>query len=247
VRGLKDKVVIVTGAGRGIGRATAARFAEEGARVVVADRDGEGARSAANELVARGLLAHAAEVDVADRASVKRLVETVVSEHGRIDVLVNNAGIVADASLAKTTDEQFERVLKVNLFGTFIVAQEVAAVMKPKKQGVILNAASVVALYGNFGQSNYVASKSGVIGMTRVWARELGKDGIRVNAVAPGFIETDMTKGIPPKVTELLVSRVPLQRMGKAEEIASTYAFLASDDASYITGAVISVDGGVVT
>lgn len=247
MRGLKDKVVIVTGAGRGIGRATALRFAQEGARVVIAERDAEAASSAAQELLAAGGQAHAAEVDVSDRASVKRLVETVTSEHGRIDVLINNAGIVADATLAKTSDELFERVLKVNLQGTFTITQEVAAVMKPRKQGVIVNAASVVALYGNFGQTNYVASKAGVIGMTKVWARELGKDGIRVNAVAPGFIETDMTKGIPPKVTEMLVGRVPLQRMGKAEEIASVYAFLASDDASYITGAVISVDGGVVT
>jgi 3-oxoacyl-[acyl-carrier protein] reductase len=247
MRGLKDKVVIVTGAGRGIGRATAIRFAAEGARVVIAERDGEAARSAANEIVASGGLAHAAEVDISDRASVQALVKTVVSEHGRIDVLVNNAGIVADATLAKTSDELFERVLKINLQGTFIVTQEVAAVMKPKKAGVIINAASVVALYGNFGQTNYVASKAGVIGMTKVWARELGKDGIRVNAVAPGFIDTDMTKGIPPKVTEMLVAKVPLQRMGRAEELASVYAFLASDDASYITGAVISVDGGVVT
>ncbi|MCO5165530.1 MAG: 3-oxoacyl-ACP reductase FabG [Planctomycetes bacterium] len=247
MRGLKDKVVIVTGAGRGIGRATALRFAEEGARVVIAERDAEAARGAAEEVLGRGGQAHAAEVDIAERASVRRLVETVVSEHGRIDVLVNNAGVVADATLAKTSDELFEQVLRVNLQGTFVTTQEVAAAMKPRKQGVILNAASVVALYGNFGQTNYVASKAGVIGMTKVWARELGKDGIRVNAVAPGFIETDMTKGIPAKVTEMLVGRVPLQRMGKAEEIAAVYAFLASDDASYITGAVISVDGGVVT
>ena len=247
MRGLKDKVVLVTGGGRGIGRATALRFAQEGARVWIAERDAEAGRSAAEEVLRAGGQAHFAEVDITDRASVQRLVKTITSEHGRIDVLVNNAGIVADATLAKTSDQQFERVLKVNLGGTFTVGQEVAAVMKPRKSGVILNAASVVALYGNFGQSNYVASKAGVIGMTKVWARELGKDGIRVNAVAPGFIETDMTKGIPAKVTEMLVGKVPLQRMGKAEEIASVYAFLASDDASYITGAVISVDGGVVT
>lgn len=247
MRRLEDRVIVVTGGGRGIGRATALRMASEGARVVIADFDHEGAQSAAAEVQAKGGKAHAAKVDVSERASVKKLVETVVGEHGQLDCWVNNAGIIADSSLAKLTDENMEKVIKVNLMGTFICAQEAAAVMKPRKKGVILNAASVVALYGNFGQTNYVASKCGVIGMTKVWARELGKDGIRVNAVAPGFIETDMTKSIPPKVTEMLVAKVPLQRMGKADEIASVYAFLASDDASYVTGTVISVDGGVVT
>jgi 3-oxoacyl-[acyl-carrier protein] reductase len=247
MRRLEDRVVVVTGGGRGIGRATALRMASEGARVVIADFDAEAGQSAAAEVQAKGGQAHAAKVDVSDRASVKELVETVTGEHGRLDAWVNNAGIIADATLGKLTDEQMERVIKVNLMGTFICAQEAAAVMKPRRKGVILNAASVVALYGNFGQTNYVASKSGVIGMTKVWARELGKDGIRVNAVAPGFIETDMTKGIPPKVTEMLVAKVPLQRMGKADEVAAVYAFLASDDASYVTGTVISVDGGVVT
>ncbi len=246
MRGLKDKVVIVTGAGRGIGRATAERFAEEGAVVVAADLDEAGVREVADALQARGLRAHAARLDVADREGARAFVAAVEAEHGRIDVLVNNAGILADATLAKLTDEQFERVLRVNLQGTFVMAQEVAARMKPRKAGAIINASSVVALYGNFGQTNYVASKAGVIGMTRVWARELGKDGIRVNAVAPGFVETDMTRQIPPKVTEMLVAKVPLQRMAQASELASVYAFLASDDASYITGAVISVDGGVV-
>lgn len=247
MRRLEDRVIVVTGGGRGIGRATALRMASEGARVVIADFDHEGAQSAAAEVTAKGGKAHAAKVDVSERASVKKLVETVVGEHGQLDAWVNNAGIIADSSLAKLTDENMEKVIKVNLMGTFICAQEAAAVMKPRKKGVILNAASVVALYGNFGQTNYVASKCGVIGMTKVWARELGKDGIRVNAVAPGFIETDMTKSIPPKVTEMLVAKVPLQRMGRADEIASVYAFLASDDASYVTGTVISVDGGVVT
>lgn len=247
MRRLEDRVIVVTGGGRGIGRATALRMASEGARVVIADFDQEGAQSAAAEVQSKGGRAHAAKVDVSERASVKKLVETVMGEHGQLDAWVNNAGIIADSSLAKLTDENMEKVIKVNLMGTFICAQEAAAVMKPRKKGVILNAASVVALYGNFGQTNYVASKCGVIGMTKVWARELGKDGIRVNAVAPGFIETDMTKSIPPKVTEMLVAKVPLQRMGKADEIASVYAFLASDDASYVTGTVISVDGGVVT
>ena len=247
MRRLEDRVIVVTGGGRGIGRATALRMASEGARVVIADFDHEGAQSAAAEVQQKGGKAHAAKVDVSERASVKKLVETVMGEHGQLDAWVNNAGIIADSSLAKLTDENMEKVIKVNLMGTFICAQEAAAVMKPRKKGVILNAASVVALYGNFGQTNYVASKCGVIGMTKVWARELGKDGIRVNAVAPGFIETDMTKSIPPKVTEMLVAKVPLQRMGRADEIASVYAFLASDDASYVTGTVISVDGGVVT
>jgi len=159
---------------------------------------------------------------------------------------VNNAGVIKDNTLEKMTDEEFDRVISVNLRGTYICTKEAAEIMRKQGSGVILNAASVVALYGNFGQTNYVASKAGVIGMTKVWARELGKYGIRVNAVAPGFISTDMIKDIPENVIEMMLKKVPLRRMGQIEEVASVYAWLASDDASYVTGTVINVDGGVV-
>ena len=248
MRGLKDKVVMVTGAGRGIGRATAARFAAEGARVVIAERDEAPGAEAAAELAAAGHEVLLQRVDVTDRASVRAALEAARERWGRFDVLVNNAGILADASLKKMTDEQFDAVIAVNLKGTYVATQEAAKLLQEQGQGgVILNAASVVALYGNFGQTNYVASKAGVIGMTKVWARELGKSGIRVNAVAPGFIETAMTRSIPEPVMQELLSKVPLRCMGTPEDVAAAYAFLASDDARYISGAVISVDGGVVT
>ena len=248
MRGLKDKVVVVTGAGRGIGRATALRFAAEGARVVIAERDEAAGAEAAREVERAGGQALLCRVDVTDRESVRACLRAAKERWGRLDVLVNNAGILADASLKKMTDAQFDAVIGVNLKGTFIATQEMAAALTEQGQGgAILNATSVVALYGNFGQTNYVASKAGVIGMTRVWARELGKAGIRVNAVAPGFIETDMTRTIPAPVMQEMLAKVPLKRMGSVEDIAAAYCFLASDDAKYVTGTVLSVDGGVVT
>lgn len=246
MRGLKGKVVIVTGSGQGIGRETALRFAQEGSTVVVAEINPSTGKRVTGELSDLGAEALFAQVDITDRQSVRKMVSTVKDRFGRIDVLVNNAGVIQDRTLKKMTDDDFDRVILVNLRGTFICTQEVATVMREQKSGVVLNATSVVALYGNFGQTNYVASKSGVIGMTRVWARELGKDGIRVNAVAPGFIETDMLKDIPGDVIEAKVSKVPLKRMGQPAEVAAVYCFLASDDASYINGAILSVDGGVV-
>lgn len=246
MKGVKDKVVIITGAGQGIGRETAVRFAEEGARVVVAEVHESTGESVANEISTSGAEVLFVRVDITDRASVRQMVSSVMDKFGRIDVLVNNAGVIQDRTLKKMSDEEFDQVIRVNLKGTFICTQEVAKVMREQKSGVILNAASVVALYGNFGQTNYVASKSGVIGMTKVWARELGKDGIRVNAVAPGFIQTDMLRDIPEEVMATKVKEVPLKRLGQPEEVASVYCFLASDDASYINGAVINIDGGVV-
>ena len=247
MRGLQDKVVMVTGAGRGIGRATAERFAAEGSRVVIAERDEAAGAETAAAIAASGREALLCRVDITERASVRAALEAARKRWGRVDVLVNNAGILADASLRKLTDEQFDAVIAVNLRGTFVATQEAAKLMLEQNTGgVISNAASVVALYGNFGQTNYVASKAGVIGMTRVWARELGKAGIRVNAVAPGFIETGMTETIPQKVMEEMLAKVPLKCMGKPEDVAAAYCFLASDDARYITGTVLSVDGGVV-
>jgi 3-oxoacyl-[acyl-carrier protein] reductase len=176
---------------------------------------------------------------------VDAVVAEVLARHGRIDVLVNNAGITQDARLQKMSLEQFDRVIDVNLRGVFHCAQAVADAMVRQGQGVILNASSVVGLYGNFGQTNYAASKFGVIGFTKTWARELGPKGIRVNAVAPGFIETPILGSVPDKVLSELRARVPLQRLGRPEEIASVYAFLASEDASYVNGAVIEVSGGM--
>lgn len=247
MRGLKDKVVIVTGAGRGIGRATAERFCEEGARVVLAELSEELGQAAAEELRAKGHEASFVAVDVSQRESVKAMTAAVQERYGSIDVLINNAGILADKTLRKLSEEDFDKVISVNLKGTFNVTQEVAAVMREQgKGGAIVNAASVVALYGNIGQTNYVASKAGVIGMTKVWARELGRSNIRVNAVAPGFIETEMTRQMPEKIVEMLVAKVPLGRMGSVSEVAALYAFLASDDGAYVSGATLSVDGGVV-
>jgi 3-oxoacyl-[acyl-carrier protein] reductase len=240
---LSGKVALITGAARGIGRATAARFVQEGARVAVADRDGAGAEATAREL---GASAFALELDVTDRAQVKRAVEAVLAQADRIDVLVNNAGITKDASLLKTSDEAWDAVIAVNLTGTFNMGRAVAAHMVQRGAGAIINAASIVGVYGNFGQSNYVATKSGVIGLTRVWARELGRKGVRVNCITPGFISTEMTAAMPPEVLDGMKARTPVGRLGQPDDVASVYAFLASDDASFVHGQIIGVDGGLV-
>lgn len=244
---LQDKVAIITGAGNGLGRATALRFAAEGAKIVVAELDEDAGRSVVNEILKLGGVANFEPVNVADAEQVQRLVTNTVKQYGRIDILINNAGILADARLVKMGLDQWQRVIDVNLNGVFLCGQAVARVMETQGSGVILNAASVVGLYGNFGQSNYVAAKAGVIGMTKTWARELGRKGIRVNAVAPGFIATDMIKSIPERVVAMIKERTPLGRMGVPEDIANAYLFLASDEAGFITGAVLSVDGGIVT
>ncbi len=232
---MKDKICIVTGAAQGIGAATVARLTEEGATVIGCDRRADGISGAARRLA----------VDVTDRDQVDAMVATVLAEFGRVDVLVNNAGITKDARLVKMTLEQFDAVIDVNLRGVFHCAQAVAPSMIEAGRGVILNASSVVGIYGNFGQTNYAASKFGVIGFTKTWSRELGPKGIRVNAVAPGFVETPILRTIPDKVLQHMRDQVPLQRLGRPEEIAAVYVFLASDDASYINGAVIEVSGGM--
>jgi 3-oxoacyl-[acyl-carrier protein] reductase len=249
---LEDKVCLITGGAMGIGEATAARFAEEGATVVICDvNEEQGQRTAA------GLGPQAAfyAVDVTDRQAVQGWVDDVVTRFGRIDILVNNAGITRDSQLVKFKEGQvvsqmsesdFDLVIAVNLKGVFNCAQAVVPAMIQGGGGVILNASSVVGLYGNFGQTNYVATKAGVIGMTRVWARELARYNIRVNAVAPGFILTDMVRQMPEKVLERMRGRTPLGRLGDPRDIADTYLFLASDEARFITGTVIQVDGGLV-
>jgi 3-oxoacyl-[acyl-carrier protein] reductase len=254
--GLKAKVVIVTGAATGIGRATALRFAREGARVAAWDVNAEGADALALELTAAGGEALFQRVDVSNRASVDEAAAGVIARWGAIHVLINNAGILRDGMLVKCkdgvppilmSDEQFDSVIDVNLRGVFVCTRAVAPFMISAGGGVILNASSVVGLYGNFGQTNYVAAKSGVIGMTKVWARELGRYGIRVNAVAPGFIATGMIQQMPEKVLDRMRAGAPLGRLGEPEDIANAYLWLASDAASFVHGTVLSVDGGVVT
>jgi 3-oxoacyl-[acyl-carrier protein] reductase len=244
--GLRNRVVIVTGAAAGIGQATARRFAQEGCKVASWDfREGQAEPS--------GLFQ---TVDVPDSAAVGRAVEEVVSRWGGVSVLVNNAGILRDGQLVKykdgavvgaMSDAQFDAVVDVNLRGVFLCARAVVPAMIQAGGGVILNASSVVGLYGNFGQTNYVASKAGVVGMTRVWARELGKYRIRVNAVTPGFIGTEMVRAMPAKVLQSMVDHTPLGRMGKPDDVANAYLWLASDAASFVSGAVLGVDGGMVT
>jgi 3-oxoacyl-[acyl-carrier protein] reductase len=241
---LTGKVSIITGAGQGIGRATALKFASEGARVAVCDINFDSAQETVQEIEADGGQAAAFRVDVCDKDSIGRMVDGVMAKWGRIDTLVNNAGIVQDAQFKKMTDEQFERVIDVNLKGVYNCTKAVVDIMLEQNSGVILNASSIVGIYGNFGQTNYAATKFGVIGMVKTWARELGRKGIRANAICPGFIETPILSTIPDKVIKLMEEKVPMGRLGKPEEIANTYAWLASDEASYVNGAVIEVSGG---
>jgi 3-oxoacyl-[acyl-carrier protein] reductase len=247
---MQDRVVLVTGGAAGIGKATAARFVEEGAIVVICDVNSDAGARAVEEL---GVEYY--NVDISNRQAVQNWVDNVVEKHGRVDVLVNNAGILRDGTLVKVkdgelvkqmTEAQFDSVISVNLKGVFNCTQAVAPVMIRQGSGVILNATSIVGLDGNFGQTNYVATKAGVIGMTKVWSRELGRYGIRVNAIAPGFTLTEMVQQMPEKVLDAMVSKVPLKRMGQPRDIANAYLFLASDEASYISGEVLRVDGGIV-
>jgi 3-oxoacyl-[acyl-carrier protein] reductase len=253
--GSRQRVVVITGAVAGIGRATALRFAEDGARIAAWDVSDKTAPQLESAIKWAGGESLFNAVDVTDANAVEAAVAAVIARWGRIDVLINNAGIVRDAQLVKwnggspqsiMTEDTWDSVIDVNLKGVFLCTRAVVPHMIKGGGGVILSAASVVGLHGNFGQTNYVASKAGVIGMTQTWARELGKHKIRVNAVAPGFIATDMVKAMPEKVLDALVARTPLGRMGTPEDVANTYYWLASDQAAFIHGAVISVDGGVV-
>lgn len=249
---MKDKVVLVTGGAAGIGKATALRFAEEGAKVVICDVNETTGRETVREL---GPDASFYKVNVAKRDEVQQWVEEVAAKYGRIDVMVSNAGILRDGQLVKVkegqlvgqmTEADFDLVISVNLKGVFNCAQAVAPQMIKQGGGVILNATSIVGLDGNFGQTNYVATKSGVIGMTKVWARELGRYGIRVNAVAPGFTATEILSSMPEKIIDGMKARTPLGRLGEPRDIANAYLFLASDEASFITGETLRVDGGIV-
>ena len=243
---LEGRVALVTGAARGIGAATAVALAEAGARVALVDRDAEGIEKTADAIGRAGSDALAIPADVTDVPAMERAVDTVVAEWGRLDVLVNNAGIVRDATLGKVSDEDWTATLDVNLRGAMIGTRAALRPMCAAGAGRILSATSVVARMGNYGQTAYAASKAGIIGLTRAWARELGPLGITANAVAPGFIDTDMAKGVPEKVLSALLERTAARRLGRPEEVAAVYVFLASDLASFMNGAVVGVDGGLL-
>jgi 3-oxoacyl-[acyl-carrier protein] reductase len=243
---LENKIAVVTGGAQGIGKATVKCFAEEGATVIIWDVNEDKANSTIVELKSKDTNIQFQKVDVTNLDSVTTAATKIVEKHKKIDILINNAGITRDASLLKMTVEQWKQVIDVNLTGVFNCTKAVAPFMVENKSGKIVNTSSVVGLYGNFGQTNYVATKSGIIGMTKVWARELGRKGINVNAVAPGFIATEMVETVPEKVIEMLKEKTPLGKLGDPEDIANAYLFLVSDEAKYITGTVLSVDGGLV-
>ncbi|HMN23364.1 MAG: 3-oxoacyl-ACP reductase FabG [Ignavibacteriaceae bacterium] len=243
---LENKVAVITGGAQGIGKATTKRFAEEGATVFIWDVNDAKALAAINELKTVSEKIEFQKVDVTSLDSTTDAVSQIIAKHNKIDILINNAGITRDASLIKMTAEQWKQVVDVNLTGVFNCTKAVAPFMVENKSGKIVNTSSVVGLYGNFGQTNYVATKSGIIGMTKVWARELGRKGINVNAVAPGFIATEMVETVPEKVIEMLKEKTPLGKLGDPIDIANAYLFLVSDEAKYITGTVLSVDGGLV-
>jgi len=238
---LKDKVAIITGDAKGIGFSTAQRFAQEGAIVILTDVNLESVKAAAAQI--RNAEAYA--MNVTDRASIQAAVDQVMQKHGCIDILINNAGITQDARLVKMTEAQFDAVIDVNLKGVFNCTQLIVPHMLEAKSGAIVNASSVVGIYGNFGQTNYSATKFGVIGFTKTWARELGPKGIRVNAICPGFIATEMVKAMPENILQDIERRSWLGRLGTPEEIANVYLFLASHEASFVNGVALEVSGGI--
>ena len=242
---LENKVVIITGAASGIGKETALLFSNEGAKVVVADINEKGGKETASEIQKTGD-GFFVKLDVSNREQLKHVVTATLEKYGRIDVLINNAGITQDAFMLKMTKEQWDRVIEINLTGVFNCIQSVTEVMINQGQGVIINASSVVGLYGNIGQCNYAAAKAGLIGMTKALAKELGRKGIRVNAVAPGFVITPMTLNVPEKVLQTMKDKTPLGGLGESKDIAYAYLYLASDEARFVNGAILSVDGGLI-
>lgn len=245
MKSLDNKIAVITGGSNGIGKATVQKFIEEGATVYIWDVVEEAGKDLEQNLRNQGKNVYFQKVDTTQFNQVENAAKEIIEKEGRIDILINNAGITRDATLLKMTQEQWQQVIDVNLTGVYNCTRTIAPYMTENKFGVILNASSVVGLYGNFGQTNYSATKAGVIAMTQTWARELGRKGIRVNAVAPGFILTDMVRAMPEEVLAKMAAKVPLQELGKPEDIANVYAFLASDQARYISGTTISVDGGI--
>lgn len=243
---LQDKVAVITGAANGIGLEAAVTFANEGAKVVLADFDVEAGKKSEQELKSQGYDVVFEQVNVADRESVDHLVEQAVNHFGGIDILVNNAGITRDAMLSKMTVEQFKQVIDVNLTGVFHCTQAVLPHLIERGKGKVINTSSVSGTYGNMGQSNYAAAKAGLIGLTKTWAKELGRKNINVNAVAPGFTNTSMVETVPDHVIEALVKQVPMGRLGETSDIAKAYLYLASDDSDYVNGHVLHVDGGIM-
>ena len=241
----QNEVVVITGGAAGIGRAAVEKFAREGAAVAIWDVSDVQGIELESIMKTEGRTVAFSKVNIAKYEEVERAMQDVIKQFGKIDVLINNAGITRDANLQKMTAENWQQVLDVNLTGVFNCTKAISAHMIERNTGAIINTSSIVGLYGNYGQSNYAATKSGVIGLTKTWARELGKFNITVNAVAPGFIATDMIATIPPKVIEAMKEKVPLRKLGSAEDVANLYCFLASSEAAFISGAVISIDGGL--
>ncbi|OPX32796.1 MAG: hypothetical protein B1H40_01605 [Candidatus Latescibacteria bacterium 4484_181] len=246
MRGLENKIAIVTGAGQGIGQAIAVRLAQEGAEVVISDINLQSAEQTASRIRQMGRKSLALKADVANFEDVQAMVEKSTQEFGRVDILVNNAGVTKDNLLVRMTQQQWDWVISVNLKGAFNCTKAVVPLMMRNRYGRIINIASVIGLVGNTGQANYAASKAGIIGLTKSAAKELASRGITVNAVAPGYIQTEMTERLPEQAKEAFLKTVPLQRVGLPQDVAGVVAFLASEDASYITGQVINIDGGMV-
>lgn len=243
---LENKVAIITGGAGGIGFAAVKRFAEEGAKVVMVDFNKEIGFDKEAEMKEKGFDVHFVQVDVSNRENVEKLALETKKRYGKIDILINNAGITRDALLHKLTAADFQKVIDVNLTGVFNCTQAVLPYMLEAGKGKIVNTSSVSGVYGNVGQTNYAAAKAAVIGMTKTWAKELGRKGINVNAVVPGFTETNMVATVPEKILQSIQSMIPLNRLGKPEDIANAYLFLSSDEADYINGAVLHVDGGIM-
>ncbi|OZI12193.1 3-oxoacyl-ACP reductase [Bacillaceae bacterium SAS-127] len=243
---LKGKVAIITGAANGIGLAAAELFAKQGAKVVIADFDEELGAKRVQELTEKGYDVAFSKVNVVDRDSVDAMVELTIDRYGHIDILVNNAGITRDGMLWKLSVDDFQRVLDVNLKGVFNCTQSVIPHMISQGSGKVINTSSVSGVYGNVGQTNYAAAKAGVVGMTKSWAKELGRKGINVNAVAPGFVETSMVATVPEKILDQLKTTIPLGRLGSPNDVANAYLFLASDESNYVNGITLHVDGGIM-
>ncbi|MFB0843548.1 3-oxoacyl-ACP reductase FabG [Paenibacillus oleatilyticus] len=243
---LQGRTALITGGAAGIGRETAALFAQEGARVIVADYNKQQGEEAIQALLQKGADAHFIEVDVSDSGSVTKMAAEALARYGAVDVLINNAGITQDRTLAKMTEEEWHRVIQVNLNGVFYCTKALVHSMIERGSGKIISTASIVGVHGNIGQTNYAATKAGIIGMTKTWAKELGPKGIQANAVAPGFIETGMVANMPEKVVQQMLEKIPLRRLGRPMDVANAYLFLASSESDYVNGTVLEVNGGLV-